>query len=77
MEACHVLARLLLHGKAVKQTITTRAEQCCLATTPGIVGRIPSRIVMMTNLGLAIVTATRPVITGHILANRIGRPVGL
>jgi hypothetical protein len=33
-----MLAGLLLHGKTVKQTITTRANQCCLAAAPGVVG---------------------------------------
>ncbi len=32
----HVLAGLLLHCKAVKQTVTTRADQCSLAATPGV-----------------------------------------
>ena len=32
---------------------------------------------MMTNPGLAIVAATRPVIASHIIAGRIGGPVGL
>ena len=33
-----VLAGLFLHGKAVKQTVTTRADQRSLAATPGVVG---------------------------------------
>jgi len=31
-------AALLLHGKAVKQAISTRADQRSLAATPGVVG---------------------------------------
>jgi len=72
-----VLAGLLLHGKTVKQTITTRANQCSLAATPGVVGRVPGGIVMMTDPGFAIIGVTRPVIAGHVLAIRIGCPVGL
>jgi hypothetical protein len=33
-----VLAGLFLHGKAVKQTVAPRADQCSLAATPGVVG---------------------------------------
>ena len=32
---------------------------------------------MMTDPGFAIIAATRPVIAGHVLAVRIGGPVGL
>jgi len=73
----HVLSALLLHGKTVKQTITTRANQCSLAATPGVVGRVPRGIVMMTDPGFAIIGATRPIIAGHVLAVRICCPVGL
>jgi hypothetical protein len=72
-----VLAGLFLHGKAVKQTVATRADQCSLAATPGVVGRVPGSIVMMTDPGLAIVAATRPVIAAHVLASWIRCPIGL